>query len=77
MREPAVDGQVQAETTDAVRVALAQLPAEERAILELRYVEEYGIKQIAEVLGIAEGTVKSRLFHAREHLRNILAKVTQ
>jgi RNA polymerase sigma-70 factor (ECF subfamily) len=62
---------------DAVRVALRKLPAEQRVILELRYVDDFGIKQIAEALGIAVGTVKSRLFYAREHLRDILAKVTQ
>ena len=76
-REPTPDVQAATDTTDAVRVALGRLPADQQAILELRYVEEYGIKQIAEVLGIAEGTVKSRLFHAREHLRDIITKVTQ
>lgn len=62
---------------DAVRVALRRMPAEQRAILELRYVENYGIAEIAEALGVAVGTVKSRLFHARQHLREIFTKVTQ
>ena len=51
---------------------------EQKAILELRYVDDFDIKQIAEALGIAAGTAKSRLFHAREQLREILTKkVTQ
>jgi RNA polymerase sigma-70 factor (ECF subfamily) len=66
-----------ADDTDAVRVALRQLPADQQAILELRYVEDYGIEQIAEALGIAAGTVKSRLFHARRHLRDLITKVVQ
>lgn len=65
-----------ADTVDAVRVALRRLRADQRAILELRYVEDYGIEQIAKVLSIAAGTVKSRLFQAREQLRNHLNKVT-
>jgi RNA polymerase sigma-70 factor (ECF subfamily) len=65
------------DTEDSVRVALRRLPADQRAILELRYVEEYSISQIAEALDIAEGTVKSRLFYAREHLRHQITKVTQ
>ena len=32
----------------------------------------YGIEQIAEVLGSAAGTVKSRLFHARQQLRDLI-----
>jgi RNA polymerase sigma-70 factor (ECF subfamily) len=77
MHVPAPEREAATDAIDAVRVALRQLPAEQKAILELRYVDDFGIKQIAEILGIAAGTVKSRLFSAREHLRKILAKVTQ
>jgi RNA polymerase sigma-70 factor (ECF subfamily) len=66
-----------ADDCEAVRVALRRLPADQQAILELRYVEDYGIEQIAEALGIAAGTVKSRLFYARLHLRDVIAKVNQ
>jgi RNA polymerase sigma-70 factor (ECF subfamily) len=65
------------ETADAVRVALRQLTVDQQAILELRYVEDFSIEQIAEVLGIAAGTVKSRLFHARQQLRDLITQVTQ
>jgi RNA polymerase sigma-70 factor (ECF subfamily) len=79
--EPAASGvptaTTVADTADTVRVALRLLPADQQAILELRYVEDYGIDQIAEALGIAAGTVKSRLFHARQHLRDLITKVTQ
>jgi RNA polymerase sigma-70 factor, ECF subfamily len=65
------------DNADAVRVALQQLPVEQQTILELRYVEDHGIEQIAEALGIAAGTVKSRLFYARQQLRDLITKVTQ
>lgn len=67
---PAVD------VSDEVRAALRKLPAEQRAILELRYVEDFSIQQIAQALGLAAGTVKSRLYYAREELRRILARET-
>lgn len=60
------------DSADAVRVALRRLPVDQRTMLELRYVEDYSIGQIADVLGIPAGTVKSRLFQARQELRNHL-----
>jgi RNA polymerase sigma-70 factor (ECF subfamily) len=42
---------------------------EQRAILVLRDVQGLEYEQIAEVLGVAVGTVKSRLFRARAALR--------
>jgi RNA polymerase sigma-70 factor (ECF subfamily) len=75
MQSREADAVARSDTADAVRTALRRLPAEQQAILELRYVEGFGIEQIATSLGIAAGTVKSRLFHARQHLRNFLLKV--
>jgi len=48
------------------------LPNEQQVVLKLFYVEGYKIHQIAELLNIAKGTVKSRLFTAREKLKSIL-----
>ncbi|HEY4311339.1 MAG TPA: sigma-70 family RNA polymerase sigma factor [Pirellulales bacterium] len=74
---PALESSGKADVVDTVRTALRQLPAEQLAILELRYVEGFGIDQIAVALGIAPGTVKSRLFHARQVLREHILKVSQ
>lgn len=49
--------------------ALAVLPEEERRLLLLHYVECLAIGEIAEVLAIPAGTVKSRLFHCRKKLK--------
>jgi len=48
------------------------LPNEQQIVLKLFYVEGYKINQISEFLNIAKGTVKSRLFTAREKLKTIL-----
>lgn len=55
-----------------LRSAMRQLPADQRVLLSIRYAEEMPIRIIAEMLGIAEGTVKSRLSTAREALRALV-----
>ncbi len=57
---------------DAVAEALRQLPPDRQELLTLRYGADLNIIEIAVVLGIPAGTVKSRLHHAREQLRRIL-----
>jgi len=52
--------------------ALARLSARDREILALRHFQELPYKEIAATLGIPEGTVMSRLFHARRRLREAL-----
>ncbi|MFD0860944.1 RNA polymerase sigma factor [Sungkyunkwania multivorans] len=55
-----------------VKVMLKQLPDEKRVILTLFYIEEYSLREIGEILNISVGTVKTRLFRAREKLRTII-----
>jgi len=47
---------------------LDQLGEEHRSAFLLRYREEFSIREVAEILGLPEGTVKSRLFNARKIL---------
>lgn len=54
--------------------ALAQLPAEQRAVVELTYYHECSYPEIARVLGCPVNTVKTRMFHARRRLRALLAQ---
>ena len=49
--------------------AIDRLPAEHRAAVCLRHVEGLSVQEVAEALGIPEGTVKSRLHYARRELR--------
>ena len=60
---------------EKLRRAIRSLPIDQRQVLHLFYMEEYSLKEISSILDIATGTVKSRLFHAREKLKSILKKV--
>lgn len=62
----------QNERREAVDRALGSLPEPYRAVVILREIENFSYEEITEVLGIAEGTVKSRLKRGREMLRRKL-----
>ena len=63
----------QAECQAEVKRALAALAEPYRTVVVLREIEGLAYEEIAEVLGIAEGTVKSRLRRGRETLKRKLA----
>ncbi len=60
------------EVRERVRAALARLPERDREVLVLRYLEQLATREVAEILGIPEGTVKSRHLRALERLRGLL-----
>jgi RNA polymerase sigma-70 factor (ECF subfamily) len=53
--------------------AIGELSADHRAVVHLTYYQEVGYREIAEILGCPVDTVKTRMFHARRHLKNKLA----
>ncbi len=53
---------------------LQGLPEDQKIVLTLFYLKDYNISEISEILGIPQGTVKSRLFNAREHLKKKLKR---
>ena len=55
-----------------VRSAIARLPEEQQRVLVLRYDAELTVPGIAQAMGLAEGTVKSRLHRALARLRELL-----
>ena len=57
---------------EELRDALDELDVEQRQLLLLVYVQGLQQQEVAEVLGIPLGTVKSRLFHARQRLRALV-----
>jgi RNA polymerase sigma factor (sigma-70 family) len=57
------------EDFDLMERELAQLPVTEREVLTLFYLKELSLAQVAEVTHVPVGTVKSRLFRARQQLR--------
>jgi len=62
-----------AEDARAVRACLRGLSAEHRIAVELTFFEEMSYSDIAETLGIPAGTVKSRVFHAKQLLLRCLS----
>lgn len=53
-------------------ISIRLLPSDQQRVLRLFYTEDYSLREIGHVLDISVGTVKSRLFHAREKLKTIL-----
>ena len=62
----------QKQLAERIRVALDQLPFDQRTALVLREIDGLSYEEIGYSLGIAVGTVKSRLARARESLRGQL-----
>lgn len=60
---------------DRVIAALARLPAEQRAVVELTYYHGFSYPEIAEILGCPHNTVKTRMFHARRKLHDLLPEI--
>jgi RNA polymerase sigma-70 factor (ECF subfamily) len=71
--EPAAVESTDAVTTRlVVREALARLPFDQRAALVLVDLEGHSVAEVAEILGVAEGTVKSRCARGRARLAVLL-----
>jgi RNA polymerase sigma-70 factor, ECF subfamily len=64
-------GVYQTERNSIIHDAWRRLPEEQRSLLWLREVEGRSYAELAEILEVPVGTVRSRLFAAREALRNI------
>lgn len=55
-----------------IQDAIDQLPEHHRAVVVLRYLQDFSYNEIAESLGLPLNTVKSYLFRARQHLQTLL-----
>ncbi len=70
--EQSVEPAEAAELRDWIMQALQYLPPEQRLTMELVYHLGHSIEEIAEITDCPTGTVKARMFHAREKLRHYL-----
>jgi RNA polymerase sigma-70 factor, ECF subfamily len=70
--EQTVDPTVDAEVHDWLQHGLNRLPVEQRLTLELAYHMGHSLEEIAAITECPVGTVKARMFHAREKLRQYL-----
>lgn len=62
------------ELADMVAKAITALNPEHRAIITLRDIQEFSYEEIANILNLSEGTVKSRISRARMQLKKILER---
>jgi len=70
-----VDGVASMENAELLETALSRIEPELRIVFELKEVDELPYSQIAEIVGIPEGTVGSRLNRARTELRDHLTQL--
>ncbi len=70
------EGEVTFDDEDVTRIhqALARLKPRHREILTLSFLESLSHKEIGEVLGVNAGTIRSRIFYAKEALRTELER---
>ncbi len=59
---------------ESLRGALRSMDTERRAMLALHYVDGLTVAELAEVFAVPQGTVKSRLYHARNELRVLIER---
>jgi RNA polymerase sigma-70 factor (ECF subfamily) len=60
------------EKADIIRKCLSGLSADHREIIDLVYYHEKSVEEVAEIVGIPEATVKTRMFYARKKLAELL-----
>lgn len=68
---------VDREIRERLNEAIARLSPTHRAVLVLREVDGLAYKEIAEVMQCSEGTVMSRLFHARKRMQEMLRPIVE
>ena len=54
---------------------LEQLPEQEGVLFAMRYFQGYNSRELGQMFGLPEGTVRSKLLLARKHLRKLLERV--
>lgn len=63
------NGEIEEPDFGPIRRAINRLPSNQKEILTLFYHYNYSLQEISEVLGVSIGTVKSRLYHARQKVK--------
>ncbi len=75
IEDPSDDPETALEKKDKsalIRKCLAGLSADHREIVDLVYYHEKSVEEVAEIVGIPENTVKTRMFYARKKLAELL-----
>jgi RNA polymerase sigma-70 factor, ECF subfamily len=62
----------QKDRCEIIQKCLMQLSLCQREIIDLVYYHEKSVKEVARIVGVPEGTVKTRMFHARKRMSKLL-----
>ncbi len=63
------------EETELISAAMQQLNHRQRMVIELSYFEGYSTREISEIVQCPQGTVKTRLHHARTRIRHVVSRL--
>jgi len=66
---------ISSDRAQAIRQCLGALSLEHREIIDLVYYHGKSVRDVAEIVGIPENTVKTRMFHARRKLKDALIAI--
>ena len=69
-----LDKVIQLEEAEMIAVAVKALPMKLKTVVVLYYYDSFSVKEIAEMLGLMEGTVKSRLHTARKRMQQMIKR---
>lgn len=72
--DPAVVALAKLEKAEKLRGCIQLLKPAMREVIDLVYYQEMSVSEVADVLGIPEGTVKTRLFHARKAMSELFRR---
>jgi RNA polymerase sigma-70 factor (ECF subfamily) len=75
MTDPRDNPEFHTEQMDRCQIiqrCLRELSPRHREIIDLVYYHEKSVKEVAQIVGAPEGTVKTRMFHARRHMSRLL-----
>ena len=68
------DSALKGDKAAMIKLCLEKLSAQHREVIDLVYYHEKSIKEVGEIVGIPENTVKTRMFHARKNLSELMKK---
>lgn len=74
-KEPSVDDRLTFESNQLVAMALQRLPLEQRMVMELVFYLGLSYREVASVVNCPVNTVKTRVFHARRKLKQIMIEI--
>ena len=72
----ALDAVAHAEDTDRLKQCIDRLTDAHRQVVHLGFFEDLSYGEVAEIVGCPEGTVKTRMYHAKQSLKRCLAQLT-